>query len=35
MVALIDRYQEACAAFNAFTKDMSQLTQQLWEEIGT
>lgn len=30
----IERYQEADAAFNAFTKDVSQLTQHMWEEVG-
>ncbi|MGH8579525.1 MAG: hypothetical protein ACREVK_05165 [Gammaproteobacteria bacterium] len=30
----IERCQEASAAFNAFTKDVSQLTQHMWEEVG-
>lgn len=29
----VERYQEACEAFNAFTKDVSQLTQQMWDEV--
>jgi hypothetical protein len=30
----IERYQEACDAFTTFTRDVSQLTQQTWEEAG-
>lgn len=30
----IERYQEACQAFNTFTRDVSQLTQQMREEVG-
>lgn len=31
----MERYQEACAALNTFTKDMNQLTQRAWEEVGS
>ena len=28
----VDQYQDFCAAFTAFTKDMQQLTERLWKE---
>jgi hypothetical protein len=34
IVLPIERYQEACDAFTTFTRDVSQLTQQTWEEAG-
>lgn len=34
MFVCIKRYQEACEAFDTFIKDVSQLTQQMWEEVG-
>lgn len=34
LILPIERCQEANAAFNAFTKDMSQLTQHMWEEVS-